>query len=398
MDLRRQFGLASVLVDNTTLFGARRALEAWPSDPADWNSDPLAVDLRALMDTLEMIVLHKELVVDGSSRNYLVWPDLSEAPGPNAVLRDTHLLPDPAVQLAVLGSAVESLSELVLNGGLDEERKRIRQNDPAAILPSVYADPRDFFNLTTASFPGPRTAPVKVLRPLVELLEQQPADLAAYATFSFRGIYYQQLAHYLCISYQPHSWRARILAVQTEKPFQFTEYAFSVVEEVRAEMTNQLNAEFGGLVFTGEFPVLASYIVGQARRRGDLIPIARRLRGHPQVQAFRRWVHDLNGAVAQKTDLRRVNDASLELRELLAEMRKELRIGPGERRDEPGAPMTIKVGVPGIASMETELAARLPPEWRGLVHRRPHLLFLKDLMRKSVELGPFATVYSRLDP
>jgi hypothetical protein len=400
MRKQKQFGLSSVLVDNTTLFGARRALETWPPNPDDWNSNPLAVDLRALMVALEMMVLHKELVVDGSSRNDPVWPDLSETPvGSDAILRDTHLLPDPSVHLAVLKSATQSLCELIENGSLNQERRRIHQSEPAAVLPSLYTDPREFFSLTSASFPGPRDAPEEVLRPLVELLDRQPSRLRTYATFVFRGIYYQHLAHCLCISYQPHSWRARILEVQAKKPFHFAEYAFGVVAELRATLTDQLNAEFGGLVFSGEFPVLASYIVGQASRRSELIPIARELRRNPQVAAFRKWVEQLDRAMTEEASLSRIRAGQTELRQLLVEMQKEFRLDQPEQRDSGATTMKIKVGVPlGIASMETEVGPKMPSEWRGTFRRRPHLLFLKDLMRKSAELRPFASAYAQLDP
>ena len=73
-------GPGTVLMDNTTVFGAKHALDAWPPTPADWTSGPLSVDLRSLMDLLEAFVLHDKIVVDNGSRSYDLWPSLPWLP------------------------------------------------------------------------------------------------------------------------------------------------------------------------------------------------------------------------------------------------------------------------------------------------------------------------------
>jgi hypothetical protein len=68
-----RFG-GAVLLDNTTIFGARHAFE-W--DAALPNELPPGVDLRSLMDVLEAIVLLDDFAVDASSREYYAWPALT---------------------------------------------------------------------------------------------------------------------------------------------------------------------------------------------------------------------------------------------------------------------------------------------------------------------------------
>jgi hypothetical protein len=73
MTMRKPFQ-GAVLLDNTTIFGARRALE-W--DPLLLRTLPPGVDLRSLMDILEAIVLMNDMIVDSSSRKHDAWPELN---------------------------------------------------------------------------------------------------------------------------------------------------------------------------------------------------------------------------------------------------------------------------------------------------------------------------------
>jgi hypothetical protein len=57
-----------VLLDNTTIYGAKYAYELYPPKETDWFEGSNAVNLRSLMDVLESIVLYDSLIVDGSSR------------------------------------------------------------------------------------------------------------------------------------------------------------------------------------------------------------------------------------------------------------------------------------------------------------------------------------------
>ncbi|MGW4023193.1 hypothetical protein [Streptomyces sp. NPDC005009] len=57
-------------MDNTTIFGARRAYGADSAPPS-------VVDPRSLMDVLEAVVLLEGFTVDNSSRDtYVDWPEL----------------------------------------------------------------------------------------------------------------------------------------------------------------------------------------------------------------------------------------------------------------------------------------------------------------------------------
>jgi hypothetical protein len=64
----------TVVLDNTTIFGARRAYESTATSRSQL---PPLVDLRSLMDVLEAIVICGSLAVDASSREEYAWPDLN---------------------------------------------------------------------------------------------------------------------------------------------------------------------------------------------------------------------------------------------------------------------------------------------------------------------------------
>jgi hypothetical protein len=60
--------VGTVLMDNTTIYGAKYAYEAWPPTERDWFQEPNSCNLRALMDVLEAIVLYDHIIVDATSR------------------------------------------------------------------------------------------------------------------------------------------------------------------------------------------------------------------------------------------------------------------------------------------------------------------------------------------
>jgi hypothetical protein len=389
--------IGQVLVDNTTLFGARRALEAWPPSPDNWLSGSFAVDLQSLVDTLEMLVLHDELLVESSSRDYPIWPGLMSTDESSQVIRDMELLPDPSVKEAILRSATASLSEWVRTGALARERSRVEAYKPGEVLPDFYDSTDNFAQLTAAGFPGLVDSGEHVLEPLVRILDHQPSEVVSYATFIFRGVYYQHLAHALSISYQPHAWRASFVSKEaTRGCFSFANYALDLAEDVRSELTRQLNSEFGTQTQQIEFPLLASFIASQATRRDDLLTVALQLRQNPHVVKFREWVRDIDGAVLTESDPRRVNDARKDVVEIIERLRRDLGLpsleGPGVSNK-----MTVEASVSAVfASAKVSKSVDTSSGWHQIFHRRPHLLFLKNISQRSVSISPFQIAYSKL--
>ncbi|XGX80662.1 hypothetical protein LQK93_03502 [Terrabacter sp. BE26] len=389
-------GLGTVLVDNTTLFGAARALETWPPRSGEWISGSPAVDLTSLMDTLEGVVLHQHLLVDNSSRanGGEPWPELADS----GVLQSDLLLDDPEQYAILVRSATTSLTEWIQTGRLGVERARIALQDPIAAVPSIYRNPKEFYELTAHAAYLSKAAAIQFLVPLRELLEGLESNLASYAMFAFRGFYYEELAHLRSISYAPHCWRSPLIDSDSNRgSFRFAEFALDLAVELRRELAQRLNGEFGVGALDAELPLLASYIASQAGRRSELLPIALELRANRKVIAFRRWVEHLETAIATQSDLRGLGAASIELQELLTDLGREL--GLRKSPENAGQAIKLKLAVPfplGVASAERTIHPKIPLAWRRIFRRRTHLLFLRDLTKRALEISPFVVAFGRL--
>jgi hypothetical protein len=76
----RKIPRGTVLVDNTTLFGAAAAYEMWPPSAQDWQDPGKSAALRSLIDILECVIVHDGIATDSSSRAYFGGPEADADP------------------------------------------------------------------------------------------------------------------------------------------------------------------------------------------------------------------------------------------------------------------------------------------------------------------------------
>jgi hypothetical protein len=400
----------TVLLDNTTVFGARRAYCEWPVQASDWLEGGLALDVRSLMDVLEAVILHDHLALDASSRNEPAWDELTDlgeslgeiAAGTSGVLwefgREEHI---PAIALA-------SLARLERYLGSPELTTDLRSLNEAGIptLPRLYESTDEFSSLFASSFgidlnddfSRDFMSQVEIqLGRVAEQLNAEPSDRRNYALFAFRGFYYQQWAHAHSVSYVPHAWRSRFVNRELSQPsVSFAEYVAGLASGLRRELAQKLNSEFGTTVFSGDFPVIASYVASQTTSRGALLPTALEIRRNPHTAAFRAWTRDIESRIRDDRDLPRIAEAREDLATIIHDLRREL----GLAAEPAGQELTIKAGVP-LLSVEAPMTVpglRVPAVLRRVLHRRTHLVFLRDITRRSVDLRPFVTAFASMRP
>lgn len=389
-----------VLLDNTTVFGARSAWETWPVRAEEWFEGSLAVNVRSLMDILESIILHDRILVDASSRDRSAWPDLSslsDANGRTILLEKGFTAAEPAVASLLVRSSIGRLRGALANGTFAAYLDEHRNAEHERILPVFYEAPHEFARLTLDSFG--RSAElsneaVGDLQDIEHALSHLPRDLVSLATFVFRGFYYEDLAHLYSVSYVPHTWRAAFLDDPGQRLPDFGRYVLGAASELREELSRRLNNEFGRTVFTEEFPVMASYVAAHTTSRHDLLQTAVQIRESESATRFRSWVAEIESSVRDQRGLKDVNRARTELRTTLESLGRELGVRPDERARQK---IKIKVGVP-VASAETDFALRAPGWLDALLHRRTHLTFLRQLAIESTTCAPFVTSYHKLTP
>jgi hypothetical protein len=76
---------------------------------------------------------------------------------------------------------------------------------------------------------------------------------------------------------------------------------------------------------------------------------------------------------------------------LCSDLRKELQLVTA-----PGTQVTVKLAVPtGVLGVDIPVSIRAGlPRWLDRVlHRRPHVMFLRDLALSGVEFAPFELAY-----
>lgn len=388
-----------VLMDNTTLFGARRAFEGRPVPPG---RSPSGVDLRSLMDVLEAVVLFDDFAVDASSREgQKAWSELS------ALSRTAgsffHDMPMAPVRQELVAALIEAsttqLADLLVSGDLGRHLGFLPSSRELDMLPRQYRDSNDFFSRAAEGMrrntPFGRAAGDRLTR-LVRVLEAQDPAVRNFAYFAYRGFYYQQLAHAVSASYMPHTWRSMLIRGQLGNPSvpQFTDFVLDETGEIRELLRLRINEEFGAPALTADFPLIASYVVGQCTTRASLLETAVQIRRTAKATAFRRWVSEIERKVRDQEDLPGIRQAQEELRTVVRELKKELGLSRRNKQE-----ITVKLGVPLVSA---ETTAHLPsptPHWIGrLVRRRTHLVFLRDLARESTRLAPFALAFQRLAP
>jgi hypothetical protein len=344
-------------------------------------------------------ILHEQLLVDSTSRDYPAWPELSSFPLGNdeagPLLREEELLTGFDFTSSLLHHALATLEDYLRSETFAAE---VRVFDAAhdRAVPDFYRTPDEFRKLVVESIPVPidRTA-LELLIRISDALDESSQEVANYATFIFRGLFYQQLAHSLSISYVPHSWRSSAVNAEADHPsLDFTRYLSHIAQDLRRELARKLNSEFGQTAFSEDFPVLASYVVNQTKSRGELIHTAIDIRRNHKAQAFRQWTARIQTLIRDQRDLPEIARASEELRDVIGDLRKELGLPSNEK----GQELTIKVGVPivPVASAETSLTLGIPRAVRRIINRRTHLVFLRDVARKSTSLTPFVTAFHGL--
>ncbi|MEU6676626.1 hypothetical protein [Streptomyces sp. NPDC046853] len=385
-----------VLLDNTTVFGARKAFE-W--DPARPRELPSGVNLRSLMDVLEAIVLFNDFAIDNSSREYYAWPYLntvSAAGGSffhdTAVMVDSYVLPTAITEISTA-----QLAHLLDSGQLVEQLGFMPSSRELDVLPPFYHDTDEFMRLVRDGLHR-RTpegaAAGERLRALAQSLERQHPSVRNFAYFAFRGFYYQQIAHLMSASYMPHSWRSGLIQAQIDRPaVKFGDLVLDETASIRAALSERINNEFGAGALSAEFPLIASYVISQCTTRRSLLTTAVEIRRTAKATAFRNWIYDIEEKLRNQSDLVAIRTAQEELHTVVRELEEELGLTRRERQE-----MIVKLGIP-LASAETTTHVPSVKPWLSrLFRRRTHLVFLRQLARESTRLTPFALAFRQLAP
>jgi hypothetical protein len=381
-----------VLLDNTTVFGARHALE-W--DPAVPRQLPSGVDLRSLMDVLEAIVLCNDFAIDSSSREYYAWPALNEiSRRSGSFFRDTDILDtlSDGAMWTLLAASAEKTTRLLDSGALVTQLGFLPSIREVEVLPQFYRDEDQFEDLTLGiarsgfnpsvwerDEPEVMTA-IDRVRTLTARIGPLPEHVRNFAYFVYRGFFYQDAAHLLSASYMPHSWRSGVIGAQLERPVvHFSDLVQDQVAGLRRELGRQINGEFGVATLSAEFPPIASYVISQSDTRSALLSTAVEVRRNAKATAFRNWIYDVERKLQNQEDLVGVRQAQQELRTVVGDLAKELGLAGKDKQE-----VKLKLGLP-LASVETTGNLSLSaPQWvRRVLRRRTHLVFLRELARES---------------
>ncbi|MFE9743574.1 hypothetical protein ACFYOT_01580 [Saccharothrix saharensis] len=391
-----------VLLDNTTIFGARDAFEWEPARPGEL---PPGVDLRSLMDVLEAVVLLDDFAVDASSREYYAWPELSAVSATSgSFFHDTSILEPLGHEFhdVLIASSAEKTRRSLRSGDLVRHLGFLPTARDLEVLPPLYQSTEQFLSLTAPAMGtagGGLTEAAEAgqerLRQLAAALDEYPEPVRNFAFFAFRGFYYQDLAHLVSMSYMPHSWRSELIRGQLDHPrAQFSDFVLEEAGKLRRVLRKRVDREFGGATaLSTDFPLIASFVIGQSAGRGELLRVAAQVRGNPKVVGFREWLRDVERSLRDESDLHRVVTAQEELRAVVREVEREL--GLDEKDSQP---VTLRFAVP-LASVETTgRFSRTRQSWsaRLITSRRPHLVFLRELALESTRLAPFAVAFRRL--
>ena len=359
-----------------------------------------------------MIVLANDLLVDSSSRVDHAWPDLERASNDSSSFYlDTEIsgVGEVAIVDELFDLSIQQASRLVASVELQTQLGFLPSLREVEVLPDIYRDHQDFFDKTMSSVyhiadqsmvdakpadPATLAGLRQRLDSFVTELDVLTPELRNFALFTFRGFYYQQLAHLLSLSYVPHAWRSGAIASQLTAPVdRFRRMALGVGEQLRRDVRDSINAEFAAPALRAEFPLVASYVIGQATSRGDLLRTAIELRDTSKAARFRSWIFDIENRIRDEHDLGRIKQAQEELTDLVVDLRAEF--GLGKR---PGQEIKIRLGLPTpvTPSVESAFQVRRPYWLDRVLRRRTHLVFLRELAQESVSLPPFVKRYQAL--
>lgn len=408
-----------VMIDNTTLYGAKYAFEANLPHPRFWLQGMPALHLRSLMDLIEAIVLYDRIVADSSSREIIfteentgktvVWPKLfNDAAGiffesafVEAESRETILF--------AVNSALTRLQTYLTNGDFENTFRQFGHLGGIAI-PDLYKSPAHFFELLEASFSG--TIPsrdsaeydpngslldmhtLELIDAVESILDEVNPSLSSYAMFSFRGFYYQELSNLLGVSYSPHTWRSHLVNHDAHaQPPNFLRYVADEANGIRGELAVKLNSDMRIDAFMEEFPVIATYVAHQCLFRESLLKTAVDVRNSKSVRTFREWTRGVQSSINSQEDLPRIAQATSDLQLILLDIRREL----GLLEADTSETFKITIGIPGAAiEIPAKVRVNMPVWLRRILHRRPHLIFLRNMTHRSVSHSPFALQYQQL--
>src|SRR5262249_20266229 len=151
-----------------------------------------------------------------------------------------------------------------------------------------------------------------------------------------------------------------------------------------------LNVEMDQTSLAVGLPLIASYVANQASRRSELMPIALEIRNSPPARRFRLWASRVQAAIDAQAPLQFIDNARRELDDLSSDLRKEVRLDRA-----PSTQVTVKFAVPWGFAIDIPLTVRaeFPPWLERIIHRRPHLKFLRDVARSMLEFQPFELAY-----
>lgn len=410
----------SALMDNTTIHGAVAAYHQWPPSPAFWRSGLYAVNLRSLMDVIEAVVLFDRIMLDGAcdsledplagrradpGREWQPFRGLRDVYTGNRIFGlEQFSSQDSVLGGGILATAAERLQRSVADGLMQRQVGVFQDSGIELSVPRFYAGVANFAALTRESFSAKAISSVsKKLRELEAVISRQTPDVANFAMFAFRGYYYEELAHLLSMSYIPHSFRSGVLAEDGRADRgMFLRLALesagdlrkSYIKELGPKISAQLNSELSAPPFRASLPLIATFVAAHANRRSELMPIALEIRNSASARRFRQWVSNVQSAIDEQARLQVIRNAREDLSDLCSDLRKELRLA-----HTPATEITMKLAVPtGAFAVDIPVSIRAGfPQWlKRVLHRRPHLRFLRDLALGGIEFAPFELRYSSL--
>lgn len=388
-----------ILIDNTTLQGAKFALEMIPKNPSDWILETHAVNIRSLMDVLESIVLYGVLLHDSSSGGkYGILFKNDDIATKYLISEPFHQWDKGKFTSDVVSTSLAKLSIYLRQRAFYEDLHKFHRGLKHFGVPVFYRSPEEFETQLRKSFPSELSPNADIMLKIVSgNLRSADKVIANFAMFAFRGFYYQELAHMNSISYIPHTWRSSIIDRDTEQvSIDFTKDAVNEVSLIRRDLANALNAEFGAAAFGLDFPILASYIVNNCTHRNQLIPTALSIHNGSSARKFRKWALKIQANITDQKNLHAIYEAKSELNSLVNELRNEFGVS---KKDEKQV-VKIKFAIPiGSAALEIPTAFKVTkPIWlKTLINRRTHLVFLRKIAKASVDLIPFWQAYRQLD-
>src|ERR1039457_2385082 len=153
----------SVLIDNTTIHGAKFAYEAWPLSANDWLNGPNSVNLRSLMDILESIVLYDNILVDGACRLILadggfepIWPELERQYG-HSIFDTVSFSYDEEIPLQILlNTSLDKVKYYLSTSQFKDNLLYFKNRNIDFVVPEFYRSAEDFESKLLMSFPKER--------------------------------------------------------------------------------------------------------------------------------------------------------------------------------------------------------------------------------------------------